>query len=168
MASKPLIGLNTEYRAESLDRPAYSCLAAGYFDCVIEAGGIPVMLPPLMDRRDIEAAVAPLKGVVMIGGADLDPRRDGFMLHPTVKPLDPKREDFDRTLMDVLAEQRIPVLGVGTGMQLLNVSQGGNLYLHIPRRRAWSTSSSRPAGPGAPSQPRCRAGHLDGAGVWRR
>ena len=132
MASKPLIGLNSDYRGEAGERPAYSCVTAGYVDCILASGGIPVILPPLADRKDVEAAVEPLQACVMIGGGDLDPRRDGFMLHPTVKPMDPRREDFDRILMDVLAENRIPVLGIGVGMQLLNISQGGNLFLHIP------------------------------------
>ena len=46
--------------------------------------------------------------------------------------LDPRREDFDRRLMQLVAERRMPVMGVGCGMQLLNVSQGGTLFLHIP------------------------------------
>jgi putative glutamine amidotransferase len=72
-----------------------------------------------------------LDGVVMIGGADLDPRFDGFMLHPSVRTLDPRREKCDRMLMRLIANRRMPVFGVGVGMQLLNVSQGGNLFLHI-------------------------------------
>ena len=72
-----------------------------------------------------------LDGVVLVGGADLDPRNDGFMLHPAVRLLDRRRELFDRALMRLVAERRMPVLGIGCGMQLLNVSQGGNLFLHI-------------------------------------
>ena len=68
----------------------------------------------------------------MIGGADLDPRRDGWMLHPTVRLQDPRRESSDRMLIRLIAEHRMPVLGIGAGMQLINVSQGGNLMLHIP------------------------------------
>lgn len=53
------------------------------------------------------------------------------MLHPSVRPLDPVREACDRLLMADIAERRMPVLGIGTGMQLINVQQGGNLFLHI-------------------------------------
>ena len=53
------------------------------------------------------------------------------MLHPSVRPLDPVRESSDRMLMTEIAERRLPVLGIGTGMQLLNVQQGGNLFLHL-------------------------------------
>ena len=43
-----------------------------------------------------------------------------------------RREEFDRLLVRLIAKRRLPVFGIGSGMQLLNVSQGGNLHLHIP------------------------------------
>ena len=67
-----------------------------------------------------------------MGGADLNPNNDGFMMHPTVRALDDRRERFDRALMGLAAQRRLPVFGIGVGMQLLNVQQGGNLFLHIP------------------------------------
>ena len=69
---------------------------------------------------------------MLVGGPDLDPRRDGFMLHPAIRQMDRRREDFDRMLVELLAERRMPVFAIGVGMQLLNVSQGGNLFLHVP------------------------------------
>ena len=54
------------------------------------------------------------------------------MRHPTVRPLDPRRESFDRTMMRCIADRQMPVFGIGVGMQLLNVTMGGNLFLHIP------------------------------------
>jgi putative glutamine amidotransferase len=132
MRSKPLIGLNADYRSAKKDSPAYSFICAGYYDSIINAGGIPLVLPPLADEDDLNRVLDLLDGVVLVGGADLDPRRDGFMLHPTVRPLDARREDYDRLLMRFIARRRMPVFGVGVGMQLLNVSQGGNLLLHVP------------------------------------
>ena len=52
--------------------------------------------------------------------------------HSSVRLLDTRREEFDRLLMQQIADRRMPVFGIGAGMQLLNVSQGGNLFLHIP------------------------------------
>jgi putative glutamine amidotransferase len=98
----------------------------------VKAGAIPVILPPLADGNDVCRVLDLLNGFVMVGGADLDPRRDGFMLHPSVRLLDPRREEFDRMLMELICRRRMPVFGIGVGMQLLNVSQGGNLFLHIP------------------------------------
>lgn len=132
MPRKPLIGLNADYRPSRKEGPALSYLPAGYFNAIEAAGGIPVILPPMEDAADIARVLDLVQGFVMVGGGDLDPRRDGFQLHSSVRPMDARREEFDRKLMDLIAERRIPLLAIGAGMQLLNISQGGNLYLHLP------------------------------------
>ncbi len=132
MPRKPLIGLNVDYRPSRKEGPALCYLPAGYFNAIQAAGGIPVVMPPMEHAADIARVVDLLQGFVLVGGGDLDPRRDGFQLHSSVRPMDPRREDFDRQLMELIAERRMPVLGIGAGMQLLNVSQGGNLFLHLP------------------------------------
>jgi putative glutamine amidotransferase len=132
MRNKPMIGLNADYRAARKDSPALSYVSAGYYDAIERAGGIPLILPPIDCESDLDRVLDLLDGVVLVGGADLDPQRDGYMLHPSVRPLDARREDFDRLLMRAAARRRMPVFGIGVGMQLLNVSQGGTLLLHIP------------------------------------
>ncbi len=132
MATKPLIGMNADFRSAKNDAPAFSFVCAGYYDGLVKAGAIPVIVPPLQEEDDLNRVLNMLDGVVLIGGADLDPRRDGYMLHPSLRLLDGRREDFDRLLIDLIARRRLPVLGIGAGMQLLNVSQGGTLFLHIP------------------------------------
>ncbi len=132
MPRKPLIGLNADYRPSRKEGPALSYVPAGYYNALEAAGAIPVILPPLTDRADIARVLDMLQGFVLVGGGDLDPRRDGFQLHSSVRPMDARREDFDRMLAEQIGERRMPVLGVGAGMQLLNVSQGGTLYLHVP------------------------------------
>ncbi len=147
MRSKPLIGLNADYRATKKDAPAYTFVCAGYYDAITKAGGIPVLLPPLAEEKDLIRLVDLLDGLVLVGGADLDPRRDGFMLHPTVRPLDSRREAFDRTLIRLAAKRKLPLFGIGVGMQLLNVSQGGNLLLHIPEDRPKALPHKDPIDP---------------------
>jgi putative glutamine amidotransferase len=132
MRAKPLIGLNADYRASKKDAPAFSYVCAGYYDCIVQAGGIPVVFPPTDNEVDLNRLLGLVDGMVLVGGADLDPRRDGYMLHPSVRPLDTRREEFDRVLVRLIAKRQLPVFGIGTGMQLLNVSQGGTLLLHIP------------------------------------
>ena len=83
--SKPLIGINTDYRSAKNESPAFSYVAAGYYEAVLQAGGLPVLLPSYEDEADLEQVLDRLDGVLLIGGADLDPRRDGWMLHPTVR-----------------------------------------------------------------------------------
>lgn len=132
MYAKPLIGVNADFRTAQGSQPSFSVVTAGYYDSITRAGGIPVVVPPMENEDDINAVLDKLDGFVMIGGADLDPRRDGFMLHPTVRPMDRRREAFDRRLMQAIADRQLPVFGIGVGMQLLNVTMGGNLFLHIP------------------------------------
>ncbi|MCH2126885.1 MAG: gamma-glutamyl-gamma-aminobutyrate hydrolase family protein [Pirellulaceae bacterium] len=132
MNRKPRIGINSDFRTSKGDAPDYLCVTSGYFDCIIKVGGIPVVVPPLENETDIECVLEDLDGFLLIGGHDLDPRHDGFMIHPTVRPLDSRRETFDRMLVQCIANLRLPVFGIGVGMQLLNVTQGGNLFLHVP------------------------------------
>jgi putative glutamine amidotransferase len=131
MTCKPLIGLNADYRPQAGNTPAFLYQAAGYYRAVEAAGAIPVILPPLREADALRAVLDMLHGFVMVGGADLDPRRDGFMLHSSMRLMDPIREHFDRGLMTEISERRLPVFGIGAGMQLLNIHEGGNLFLDI-------------------------------------
>ena len=131
MNCKPMIGLNADFRGAQNDSPSFSYLSSGYCDAIAAAGGIPVVIPPIEDETDLACVLEQVQGFVMIGGQDLDPRRDGFMLHPTVRAMERRREDFDRMLAHLLGDRRVPTLGIGAGMQLLNISQGGNLFLHL-------------------------------------
>ncbi len=130
--SKPLIGMNLDYRARSKDNPAFSYVCSGYYDAVQKTGGNAVLVPPKTSEADLEEILDGLDAFVLIGGADLDPRRDGFMLHPSIRLQDGRREDFDRMLVRLISQRRMPVFGVGSGMQLLNLHEGGNLHLHLP------------------------------------
>ena len=142
MSQKPMIGVTSDYRGSRKDVPAFSFVAAGYYDAISRSGGIPVILPPLTtiptehQDHDVEADVHllldHLDGLIFVGGPDLDPRRDGFMLHSSVRLMEPRRETYDRLLMRIAYERRIPLYGIGVGMQLLNLTLGGTLFLNIP------------------------------------
>ena len=132
MNSKPLIGINSDFRSAKSGKDAFIYLAAGYAEALQKVGAVPVILPILDEESDLDELLDRLDGMVMIGGADLDPRNDGFMLHPSVRPMEPRRESFDRALMQKIFDRKIPVFGVGVGMQLINLIAGGNLFLHIP------------------------------------
>jgi len=147
MNAKPLIGVNADYRAARKDVPAFAYVAAGYYEALVKAGAVPVIIPPLGSAGDLDRILDLLNGVVMIGGADLDPRHDGFMLHPSLRLLEPRREEFDRRLIGLIARRRMPVFGIGAGMQLLNVSQGGNLFLHVPEDLPKAIPHSDPMDP---------------------
>ena len=132
MNSKPLIGVNLDYRSARNDSAAFAYLGAGYFDAISKSGAIPLLIPPIEEETDLNHVLDTLDGVVLGGGADLDPRYDGFMTHPSQRLLDSRREEFDRMLIRLVGRRRMPVFAIGCGMQLLNISEGGNLFLHIP------------------------------------
>lgn len=132
MADKLIIGLNADFRGVQNGSSSFSFVESGYYDAILKAGAIPMIIPPMEDREDLVEVLSRVDAVMLVGGADLDPRRDNFMLHPTVRLLDDRRETFDRMLAETVAELRIPALGIGLGMQLLNVTQGGTLFLHLP------------------------------------
>jgi putative glutamine amidotransferase len=130
--ARPLIGINTDFHAPKNAAP-YARLNAGYLDAVLAAGGLPVLLPPL--RKDtlaeIDALLDTVVGVILTVGQDMDPRRNGQAMTAAVQPMAPRREDADRYLLTRIFERKTPVLGIGLGMQQLNVFAGGTLYLHL-------------------------------------
>jgi putative glutamine amidotransferase len=129
---KPVIGINTDFRSSAKSRAHYSQVHAGYYDRVYAAGGIPLLIPPLTKEQDLEAILSHMDGLILIGGGDLDPKRMGQPRHPAVNPVPARREDSDRLLCRLAIENRMPLLGIALGMQLMNVVLGGALYMHLP------------------------------------
>jgi putative glutamine amidotransferase len=69
---------------------------------------------------------------MLTGGDDLDPRKMGLSPHPSVTMIPERRELADRLLCKLVQQRRIPTLGIGLGMQELNVVSGGGIFLHLP------------------------------------
>jgi putative glutamine amidotransferase len=130
--TQPFIGINTDFVPAGKTTTAHIRLHAGYFDTVVAAGGLPVVLPPLAREAETEALLDRLDGVVLSGGPDMDPRRWGMTSHNAVLPMAERREQNDRLLVQRVVKRRLPVLGIGLGMQQLNAVLGGSLYLHLP------------------------------------
>jgi putative glutamine amidotransferase len=131
-ATRPFIGINADFVPAGKATGAYARLPAGYFDTVLAAGGLPVILPPVGKESEINALLDRLDGVILSGGRDMDPRRQGQPSHPAVQPIAELREQNDRVLVRRVINRGVPVLGIGLGMQQLNAACGGTLYLHLP------------------------------------
>ncbi len=131
----PLIGLTT-YREQATwgvwDQPA-DLLPVMYADAIARAGGVPVLLPPATDDPDAAAsAVARLDGLVVTGGADVDPGRYGETPHPATAKWRPDRDAWELALLTSAAAANLPTLGVCRGMQVMAVAAGGTLDQHTP------------------------------------
>jgi len=132
MKNRPLIGINADYRATAKGRTPQSYMHSGYYDCLLSAGALPIILPPLTKEHDLAPILDRLDGVYLTGGEDLDPKKMGLAPHPSVAVMSERRETADRLLIKLIQQRRMPVLGVGLGMQQINVVNGGGIYLHLP------------------------------------
>ena len=99
---------------------------------VLAAGGLPVLLPPVGKDTEIDALLDRVDGVLLTGGLDLDPRRNGQAMSNSIQLMADRRDASDRILVRRLIDREIPVMAIGVGMQQLNVAMGGSLFLHLP------------------------------------
>jgi putative glutamine amidotransferase len=128
----PLIGI-TSYLEQCKfglwDVPA-AVLARTYVDSVVAAGGMPVLLPPV--GRWLPEHLSRLDGLVLAGGADIDPSRYGQAPHQQTGTLRPERDTAEFGLFHLALEADLPVLGVCRGLELINIALGGTLDQHLP------------------------------------
>lgn len=132
--AKPVIGMNCDLDIAGVGRaiPKQNLFVyADYVDAVVQAGGIPLLLPFLEDEADIRQVLAGLDGLLLIGGGDVDPSLYGRPLHPATRMLPERRLRFDLSLAAAALTRKTPILGVCMGMQLLNVAAGGTLVQHL-------------------------------------
>jgi putative glutamine amidotransferase len=135
----PLIGVTTsEVRVpdhvdpspQADPRRREMALGMKYLVAIEQAGGIPVVLPPLDDH--IEPLLDRLDGLCLSGGPDMDPGTYGGRYHPQLGPTEPLLDEFELALAREADTRGMPILAICRGAQLLNVARGGNLYQHLP------------------------------------
>ena len=131
MSPRPVVGI-TAYQEDTRwgvwDCPAV-LVPADYVRQVADAGGIPVLLPPRPE--DVEV-LDRLDGLVVAGGADVDPQRYGAPRDPRTGEPRPDRDAGELALLARAVERDVPVLAVCRGLQLLAVLRGGTLHQHLP------------------------------------
>lgn len=134
MTSPPLIGLTTyrEQAAWGVWAQRADLLPTQYAAAVEATGGVPVLLPPVGQVGSAETVVARLDGLVISGGADVDPARYDAEPHERTAGWRPDRDAWETALLDAADVAGLPVLGVCRGMQLMAVHAGGVLDQHTP------------------------------------
>jgi len=127
----PVIGITA-----ALERSRYAVwerdavlLARTYVDIVLAAGGVPVLLPPVVESAH---AVDRLDAVLLSGGRDVAPDRYDAVPHPATGVVHPERDAAELAVLGRALDLDLPVLGVCRGAQLLNVALGGTLHQHLP------------------------------------
>lgn len=121
---KPIIGLSPLYD----DEKQGLWMRPGYLDVLYACGAIPLVLPFDQDSVDVEQVLSICDGLLLTGGADIQPKLYGEEPIAECGPTQPIRDELEYRLLDKALEEDMPVLGVCRGSQMLNVFLGGSLY----------------------------------------
>lgn len=119
---------------------------AAYVQALLAAGGVPVILSPLMGPSLAGRALDGVDGLILTGGEDLDPAWYGADPSPLLSPPSRERDLFELAMFAVARQRELPILGICRGIQLINVGMGGTLFQDLPTERPGAVNH-RPDGP---------------------
>lgn len=111
-----------------------------YVTAVTNAGGTPLLLPPIATDTSV---LDVLDGLIIVGGVDVDPKNYGAQPHPKTSA-QPERDDHDIALTKAALEKDVPLFAICRGLQILNVATGGTLHQHVPDLPAHSNYQPAP------------------------
>ncbi len=121
----PMIGLTGNFRDGDCT------LAEGYYQSILKAGGVPVILPPFEETDALISALDSLDGILLTGGADINPLYLGEEPVMELHGINPRRDKQELLLAKLAADRQIPILGICRGIQTMNAAFGGTLYQDI-------------------------------------
>ncbi len=139
----PVIGVTSSYAPPKEGKFGTVMVGESYLQAVLNAGGVPVVLPVGLSTADLSALFSRLDGILLTGGGDIDPARFAGLPHPRVYDIDPRRDEMEIRLAQLAAESGKPFLGICRGIQVINVALGGSLFTDIgdqlpqPLRHDW-------------------------------
>lgn len=134
---RPLIGLTGRVKPAAaitgfparMGHVAVDLYVSAYAQAVFAAGGLPVHLPQDVDAVEYAGR---LDGLLLSGGADVEPARYGMPAEPELGPVEPDRDHAELDLVERAVADGLPILGICRGLQVLNVWAGGSLHQHLP------------------------------------
>ena len=121
----PVIGITGNVSEGNLS------LLSGYFKSIVAAGAIPMVIPPYEDTGLMIEMLNRIDGLLLSGGADLNPL---FLNEEPVEALhgiNPWRDRQELLLVRLAANRQIPILGICRGIQVMTAALGGSLYQDI-------------------------------------
>jgi len=133
--SRPVVGICAALESArwGVWDQAAALLPMSYVEAVQRAGGVALILPPDTHlEAEPEDVLELLDGLMLAGGADIDPGSYGHQRHPLTVETVPARDTFEVALTRAAIERDLPVLGICRGMQLINVALGGTLIQDLP------------------------------------
>ncbi|NNC80090.1 MAG: gamma-glutamyl-gamma-aminobutyrate hydrolase family protein, partial [Acidimicrobiales bacterium] len=133
---KPLIGItgristygNYAGTPEIMKDAELDIVLVDYVEAVLASGGLPIHLPQAVDPAEF---IGRIDGLILSGGADIEPKRYDAAPDPDLGPVEPPRDEFELTLAELAIEVELPTVGICRGIQVLNVVTGGTLNQHV-------------------------------------
>jgi putative glutamine amidotransferase len=142
MARRPVVLVTPDLETRTGHRGpiGYLQLQRYYATAVVEAGGLPLLPPPLQHTPDaddvLDQLIADVDALLITGGGhDVDPRLYGEAPLPECGDALPERTDLELALLRRAEARDLPVLGICGGLQVLNVARGGTLWQDLPTQR---------------------------------
>ncbi|MCR4592337.1 MAG: gamma-glutamyl-gamma-aminobutyrate hydrolase family protein [Bacteroidaceae bacterium] len=120
--ARPIIGITGNFGAKGCE------LAQGYYESVLRAGGIPMVLPPYNDAEALCQTLDKVDGILLSGGGDINPLLLGEEPIPGLHSICPQRDEMELLLVREAYNRQIPMLGICRGIQTLVAALGGTLY----------------------------------------
>ncbi|AMC93745.1 glutamine amidotransferase [Erysipelothrix larvae] len=99
-----------------------------YVGAVVQAGGVPFVLPIIDDEASVKMLVDSIDALVLSGGHDVTPQLYGQQPKQKLQEIYPRRDTFDRRLLEAAEARNIPILAICRGFQVMNVYHGGTLH----------------------------------------
>lgn len=118
----PLIGITGNFGEKGCE------LAEGYFESILRAGATPLILPPTDDTDALTTYLDHIDGLLLSGGADLNPLFVGEEPSPALHGICPRRDLCELLLIRLAFDRQIPILGICRGMQMLVTALDGSIW----------------------------------------
>jgi putative glutamine amidotransferase len=134
MSSTPRIVVTVAEAARQPEPDLAERKNALYLDAIRRHGGQPVALDAASTGDERRAALAGMDGLLLTGGADIDPASYGA-LPEGATGTQPDRDELEQEAWAAAEARGVPVLGICRGMQAMNVFSGGRLLQHVEGHR---------------------------------
>ena len=137
---KPLIAITSSLDSQDILKEAWDRgpgshllmhVNETYVRCVVDAGGMPLLLPTLEDTEGLERLLDLADGLLVTGGSDVDPASYGEVDSGLCGPVSPVQDRSDMFIIRHFVERGRPVLAICRGMQVMDVAFGGTLYQDV-------------------------------------
>ena len=124
--NRPVVGITTNY--EGID----ATLRSAYYRQIVEAGGTPMLIPPVNDNDVIMSTLDHIDALLLTGGADFNPLWHGDDPIPGLHHINRERDLPELMLTRYAYYRQIPILGICRGMQTLAIALDGHIQQDLP------------------------------------